>query len=255
MANAYLDPDPMQNRRNYYRILHVQHDAPKEIIKASYRTLMQKLKLHPDLGGDEWNAALLNEAFSVLANPKKRAEYDRLHGYLRNDLLRHGDAAGEGSRQKTAKDLHRHHDGLSTEIICPFCNTTNCISRLDLNSVDCTLCRSPLQPAMRLKLGNDYRRAIQRTRHNGPITYFTRWPQRIGYRGIITNLSLNGMHFMASSPISSGCVIKIVNNELSAIARVVNSMRENLSGEYSTGVMFLTLRFHKSHGVFISKDI
>lgn len=245
----------MKNRRNYYRILHVQHDAPEEIIKASYRTLMQKLKHHPDLGGDEWNAALLNEAFSVLANPKKRAEYDLLHGYLQNDLLRQGESVREGSRQKTTKDLHRHNHRLSTEIICLFCKTMNCISGQDLDSVDCILCRSPLQPAMRLKLGNDYRRAIKRTRHNGPITYFTQWPQRIGHRGIITNLSLNGMHFMASSPISSGCVIKIANNELSAIARVVSSMRENHSGKYSTGVMFLTLLFHKSHGVFISKNI
>ena len=32
------------NRRNYYRILHVQMDAPTEIIKASYRTCMQKLR-------------------------------------------------------------------------------------------------------------------------------------------------------------------------------------------------------------------
>ena len=46
----------MENRRNYYRILHVQPDAPTEIIKSSYRTLMQKLRMHPDLGGDqmEW---------------------------------------------------------------------------------------------------------------------------------------------------------------------------------------------------------
>ena len=42
----------MQNRRNLYRILHVQPEAPLEIIKASYRSLMTKLKLHPDLGGD-----------------------------------------------------------------------------------------------------------------------------------------------------------------------------------------------------------
>ena len=32
----------MQNRRNYYRILHVQQDAPVEIIKTSYRTLMHR---------------------------------------------------------------------------------------------------------------------------------------------------------------------------------------------------------------------
>ncbi|MFT5395826.1 MAG: DnaJ-class molecular chaperone [Gammaproteobacteria bacterium] len=38
-------------RRNYYRILNIQPDAPLEIIKNNYRTLLQKLRLHPDLGG------------------------------------------------------------------------------------------------------------------------------------------------------------------------------------------------------------
>ena len=37
----------MKNRRNYYRILHVQPEAPLEIIKASYRGLMTKLNVQP----------------------------------------------------------------------------------------------------------------------------------------------------------------------------------------------------------------
>ena len=67
----------MDNRRNYYRILHVQPGAPTEIIRASYRTLMQRLRAHPDLGGDHWNATVINEAYSVLSDPLKRARYDR----------------------------------------------------------------------------------------------------------------------------------------------------------------------------------
>jgi DnaJ-class molecular chaperone len=67
----------MENRRNYYRVLHVQPDAPAAVIKSTYRTLMQKLKMHPDLGGDTWNAALVNEAYAVLHDPLKREQYDR----------------------------------------------------------------------------------------------------------------------------------------------------------------------------------
>lgn len=66
-----------RNRRNHYRILHVQPDAPLEVIKANYRTLMQKLKLHPDLGGDHWNAACVNAAYAILSDPVRRAAYDR----------------------------------------------------------------------------------------------------------------------------------------------------------------------------------
>jgi L-aminopeptidase/D-esterase-like protein len=33
----------MSQRPDYYKLLHVQPDAPDEVIKASYRTLMQRL--------------------------------------------------------------------------------------------------------------------------------------------------------------------------------------------------------------------
>jgi curved DNA-binding protein CbpA len=64
-------------RRNHYRTLNVQPDASLEIIKNNYRTLLQKLRMHPDLGGKNWNAVIINEAYNILRNPKKRAEYDK----------------------------------------------------------------------------------------------------------------------------------------------------------------------------------
>src|SRR5262245_56915002 len=67
----------MKNRRNYYRILHIQPDAPAEVIWVSYQTLIQRLKMHPELGRDQWNAALINEAFATLGNAEKRAAYDK----------------------------------------------------------------------------------------------------------------------------------------------------------------------------------
>ena len=68
----------VKNKRNYYRILYVQPDAPTEVIRASYRTLMQKLKKHPDLGGEHWNASVINEAHKVLIDSAKRRVYDRV---------------------------------------------------------------------------------------------------------------------------------------------------------------------------------
>jgi curved DNA-binding protein CbpA len=66
-----------EERRNHYRTLNVQPDAPLESIKNNYRTLLQKLRLHPDLGGDDWNASTVNEAYNVLRHPIKRAAYDK----------------------------------------------------------------------------------------------------------------------------------------------------------------------------------
>ena len=67
----------MRNRRNYYRVLHVQRDAPPAVIKASYRAIMQRMTVHPDLGGDHAQAVLINEAFHTLSDPARRAAYDR----------------------------------------------------------------------------------------------------------------------------------------------------------------------------------
>jgi len=67
----------LSNRRNYYRILYAQPDAPLEVIKANYRTLMQKLRVHPDIGGDDWNASLLNAAYATLRDERRRASYDQ----------------------------------------------------------------------------------------------------------------------------------------------------------------------------------
>jgi len=75
-----VTPTPLprkQNQRNYYRILFVQPDAPMEIVQASYRTIMQKLKAHPDLGGDTWNASIINEAYQTLIDPNRRIHYDQ----------------------------------------------------------------------------------------------------------------------------------------------------------------------------------
>lgn len=61
--------------RNYYEILGVQKTASKDDIKKAFRTLAHKY--HPDKkGGDEAKFKEVNEAYTVLSDDKKRAEYD-----------------------------------------------------------------------------------------------------------------------------------------------------------------------------------
>lgn len=94
-----------KNRRNYYRILQVQPDAPLEVVKSNYRTLLQKLKLHPDLGGEDWNASLINQAYNTLKNPKKREKYDK-------ELLQKYDLSkiSNGPHKKTKKQYSLARD-------------------------------------------------------------------------------------------------------------------------------------------------
>ncbi len=60
--------------KDYYKILELEKGASKEDIKKSFRRLAHKY--HPDKGGDEAKFKELSEAYSILSDDKKRAEYD-----------------------------------------------------------------------------------------------------------------------------------------------------------------------------------
>lgn len=69
--------------KDYYRLLQVHPEAESEVMAAAYKRLMRKY--HPDLLPPELRddpetlqkAKDINEAYAVLSNPARRAEYDR----------------------------------------------------------------------------------------------------------------------------------------------------------------------------------
>ncbi len=61
--------------KDYYSILGVSKNASKEEIKKAFRRLAHKY--HPDKGGDEAKFKEINEAYQVLSNDQKRAQYDQ----------------------------------------------------------------------------------------------------------------------------------------------------------------------------------
>lgn len=62
-------------KKDYYKILGVPPDASPEEIKKAYYRLAHKY--HPDKGGDKEKMKEINEAYQVLSDKEKRAQYDR----------------------------------------------------------------------------------------------------------------------------------------------------------------------------------
>lgn len=245
----------MGNRRNYYRILHVQPDAPRAIIKASYRTLMQKLKQHPDLGGDEGNASLLNEAYTVLSEPARRAAYDR---DVLPALLAARQATREAPRDSSdtgSGQVRPMPAGQTASRICAFCGTANSADTGYGQPRDCITCTGPLQPARRLRLHPSSQRAVLRISCHATVRWFTRVEQLEGYPGVVHDLSPNGLQFRSIHRLQVDQVIRIAGGLLSATARVTNCRRRSEDGQYLTGAEFVTLRFHEVRGTFISWSV
>lgn len=61
--------------KDYYKILGVPRNAAKEDVKKAYRQLAHKY--HPDKGGDERRFKEINEAYQILSDEGKRAQYDQ----------------------------------------------------------------------------------------------------------------------------------------------------------------------------------
>ena len=108
----------MANKRDYYEVLGIQKGADEATIKNAYRKLAKKY--HPDVNpGDktaEEKFKEVNEAYQVLSNPQKRAQYDQF-GHdgpqLRYDLTISFEEAAMGCE----KDIN-----LVRDEECPTCN-------------------------------------------------------------------------------------------------------------------------------------
>lgn len=220
------------NRRNYYRILHVQPDAPEAVIRASYRTIMQRLRAHPDLGGDHRAAALLNEAYAVLTDPARRAAYD----------------AGLQPRRRPAPD--------PAPRTCAFCHRPD--TRTPRADLLCVACGSPLQPtgpatgAARGRELPRFGRELPRFDRQQHATIFTRWPQARGEAAELRDLSPLGVRFLTPVELATGAVIKLDSAAFRAVARVTRVQRDAADGRWSVGGAFVAVLFSEPRGGFVS---
>ncbi len=226
----------MKNRRNYYRLLQVQPDAPVEIIRASFRALMLDLRQHPDLGGSSDYAALLIEAYETLTDPRRRAAYDTK---LPKGYIRKGNSIKASEIKTSGSEL------------CPFCG--HLLSNKALPGDHCPECGIPLKSKEQTAPHLSGRRSLDRMKRNEKVSYWSAWPQK-PRDAIMNDLSPHGMGLLCPEQLSPGTILKISGPRLLASAVVTNTREEMNNGRRlcSAGVSFLAVDFEDTRGYFLS---
>jgi len=227
-------------RRNLYRILHLQPEAPHEVVKAAYRALMTTLRAHPDLGGDNDQAARLNAAYDVLGDPQRRRDYDRA---LRKPAR--GAAAAEAQAAVT--------DPWSwlADRRCPFCHQA--FTGQPRPEMRCSRCDGPLAIAptseraaselLGRRRGERYARDLDAT---------IRLPGETADRPArLRDLSLTGLSLLSTQRIAKGTPLRVVTGSFDAVAAVVAC--RPYGAAFTVHARLMTLQMLRSaRGVYVS---
>jgi DnaJ-class molecular chaperone len=230
----------VRNRRNYYRILHVQPDAPAEIIDVSYHTLMHRLRMHPSLGGATWNAAVVEEAYTTLKNPELRMAYDRR---LRREAI--------AAAQAETGALAAPRDGARIPV-CPFCDTRHALDAV-MGGALCDVCGSPLRPAERYKRSAAAIRALERVVRRMAVTISLPCAPDTGISGTTEDISITGMQFTTTIQLLVDEILRVECTFCAAVG-IVRHVRATRAREprWRVGIEFLTLRIKETKGGIVS---
>lgn len=238
-----------EERRNLYRILHVQPEAPLEVIRASYRTLMSTLRSHPDLGGDPAAAARINAAYAVLTDPDRRRAYDlSLSSAPAPDKPAKAGPAARAAAPAAPPPAASDPATWLADRNCPMCrHALPAALHLDTR---CQGCDSPLFRRPSVDRGELFgRRRSPRNARAMPATL--RLPARPGdHAARLRDLSLSGLCVLSPVPAAERSALRVMTATFDAVAVVVGCRRQSdgwlLHGE------LLTLQLLRSQGVFVS---
>ncbi len=242
----------MKNRRNYYRVLHIQPDAPAAVIRTSYKTIMQKLKAHPDLGGDGEQARFINEAYSVLSDPGKRRGYDRQYRPWNRSDNRNESAPGQTSSTPKPKPPRSAHG--RRRYRCSMCGMINIFESILMETCVCRRCRTPLS---KNNSGQQHgcKRQAKRIRQQGNVQLFSQHGNQ-GIHCSIQDISPQGMRFQSDVPIKKGITIRIECKTINALARVTHCTRsKSHPNKFEVGSRFKKIHASFMAGTFVSDVI
>ncbi len=225
------------NRRNYYRLLHVQSDAPSEVIRAAYRALMALH--HPDVGGDHATAALLNEAYSLLSDPSRRSAYD-------------AHRAARASRQSARAQQGPPFDARSRDAshrACPVCQLG--MPAAVRAETRCARCRAPLAVVVRPQDHNRpiERRGMPRVSKSTWALLHMNWPSEV-LDVRMRDLSLDGISVYCGVALPVHRTVRVVGEAFDVVADIVSCRR--VGKVYTLHGRLITALFGSPAGGFVS---
>lgn len=236
------------NRRNYYRILHVQPDAHDAVIRMAYRTLMQKLRAHPDLGGDGATASLINEAYAVLSDPAKRAAYDSQLG-MSHPRVTEAPTVGTPPVPVRKRAAAPRSASATAGDTCPFCAAR--LPALPTRPVRCAGCASPLTlPPPAQQLG-ETRRAFERHARAMPAEYFLHG-DAAPRAAVLLDFSPRGAQLSTADAVALDVVAALKTPLFDALARVVHCGPADTGNAWLLRLEFLTLALLAPAGSLVS---
>lgn len=226
---------------------------------------MQKLKMHPDLGGDATLASELNVAYATLSDPNKRAAYDQTRGASVDQTSqpetpqssRRGTNAPRSNNDEKPNKPRIMWDGqierLATE--CLFCRNPHSFGGAPSADTVCDLCGCPLANAGSRSLVEGERRALERLQLERVISFRTSHTAA-ALTTETKDLSLTGMKFQARMDLVVNQLVQINSQFCLALARVAHATGTDQAGIQAQpvefGVEFVTLSFPTPSGSLIS---
>lgn len=177
------------NRRNYYRVLGVQQSAPGPLVAAAYA---QRRETAPE-------PALVEEAYAVLRDPVRRADYDAWLGH-----------AGHAVAARIAAPVSH----------CLFCKTPHGEYPGAGAAVRCWNCSAPLGRATGLP-GGRRGRALARAAADTPLVLHESWPPR-SQQGRLLELTPQGCAAAVERAIAPAALVRLEAAGFCAVAAVVH---------------------------------
>lgn len=257
----------MQNKRNYYRLLNVQFDAPSAVIKASYRTMMQKMKMHPDLGGNEEQAMLLNEALETLLDEHQRARYDEALKQSQPGIFSQRQESMEQETQPSVEAVDNSATDAAAEDNsepldkqqCSFCGNKTGVAKKGSSvwssSARCSLCDAPLsrvtvQPVL---IDRDQRK-VQRMGFSSSVLIKTAWPDGENISAEVQDFSTRGARIRSQFGVREGQVMLLCAAYFDAVC-IVRHVSQEPDGSWLSGVEFRTLETRMPPGQLFSATV